>query len=177
MPIHLHPPNALELLCDAGAPDRLIHHATMVAEVALEIAGVLTSAGLLVDPSLVETGALVHDIGKTRHREELSGPGSAHEQAGMELLLEVGVPMGVARFCVSHADWSKAECVEERVVALADKLWKGRRWPDLEMALIDEVATATGGERWGVFVALDGAFEEIASRGHARLAETRRKTL
>jgi hypothetical protein len=63
--------------------------------------------------------------------------------------------------------------LEERVVALADKLWKGKREPDLELNVIDEVAIRLGGSRWDVFEALDNTFEEIAAAGAERLELSR----
>ena len=48
-------------------------------------------------------GAATHDIGKTPHPAELSGPGSAHEEAGRELLLSLGGSPRLARFAATHA--------------------------------------------------------------------------
>jgi hypothetical protein len=47
----------------------------------------------------------VADVGKVVHREELSGPGSAHEPAGYELLVAHGVAPERARFARTHAVW------------------------------------------------------------------------
>jgi hypothetical protein len=51
-------------------------------------------------------GAATHDIGKAVHIAELSGPGSAHEEAGRQLLLAHGVSPELARFAASHASWT-----------------------------------------------------------------------
>ena len=63
--------------------------------------------------------------------------------------------------------------LEELVVALADKLWKGVRKADLEERVADAVASALGGDRWDLFVELDTLFEEIASEGALRLERSR----
>ena len=105
---------------------------------------------------------------------ELSQPGTLHEQAGEALLLSHGVQPEVARFCVTHAQWNLPDgSLEGRVVALADKLWKGKREPDLELDVIDEVAARLGGSRWDVFETLDNTFEKIAASGVERLELSR----
>jgi hypothetical protein len=80
----------------------------------------------------------------------------------------------VARFCTSHAAWNLPEVsMEERVVALADKPWKGKRDADLELNVIDEVANRLGVSRWDVFDSLDSTFENIAAAGAERLEQSR----
>lgn len=63
--------------------------------------------------------------------------------------------------------------LEELLVALADKLWKGVRKRDLEERVIDRVAAALGTDRWNVFLELDTLFEEIAADGSKRLERSR----
>jgi hypothetical protein len=46
-------------------------------------------------------------------------------------------------------------------VALADKLWEGKREADIEISVIDEVAERLGIPRWYLFQKLDTAFEDI----------------
>ena len=96
------------------------------------------------------------------------------EQTGQALLLSHGVQPEVARFCVSHAAWNWPDVsLEERVVALADKLWKGKRDSDLELNVIDEIAVRLSVSRWDVFDPLDSAFENIAAAGAERLEQSR----
>jgi hypothetical protein len=66
-----------------------------------------------------------------------------------------------------------AVSLEELLVALADKLWKGVRNSALEERVIDEVANATGRSRWDLFVELDSLFEEVAADGSSRLERSR----
>ncbi len=66
--------------------------------------------------------------------------------------------------------WSS---LEERTVALADKLWKGKREGELELLVIDEVAQKLGATRWEVFERLDTVFEEIAAGGFERVQGSR----
>ncbi|HYZ53640.1 MAG TPA: HD domain-containing protein [Streptosporangiaceae bacterium] len=53
---------------------------------------------LRLDRDAVLFGAATHDIGKTAHIAELSGPGSAHGEAGRELLLAQGISPELASF-------------------------------------------------------------------------------
>lgn len=90
------------------------------------------------------------------------------------LLLANGVQPEVAQCCISHAAWkSDGVSFEERPVALADKLWKGKREADLELAVIDEIAHRLGCDRWDVFAQMDSVFEEIAVSGSERLQRSR----
>jgi hypothetical protein len=63
--------------------------------------------------------------------------------------------------------------LEELLVALADKLWKGVRKPKLEERVIDLVATSVGKSRWDIFVDLDTCFEAIAADGVDRLERSK----
>lgn len=162
--------DAYRLLTDLGASPRLLLHLQLVGEAADGLLAAYAALGLALDARLVELGVAVHDAGKIRHPEELDGPGSNHEPTGQALLLAHRVPPEVARCCVTHARWEGEDVsFEERSVALADKLWKGKRDPALELAVIDEAAARLGLGRWDVFDTLDSAFEDIAAGGASRL--------
>lgn len=89
------------------------------------------------------------------------------------MLLEVGAPPDVARVCLSHARWEAMECsLEELLVALSDKLWKGVRRPDLEEAVIRESGRRVGRDYWDLFVSMDSCFERIADDGATRLVRS-----
>lgn len=161
---------AYELLKNLGAPDRLIRHAQLVSQAADLLLLEFQALGVTCDVRIVELGAVLHDAGKISHPQELSETGSMHQQAGEALLLAHGVQPEVARCCTSHGAWNLPEVsLEERTVALADKLWKGKREAELELSIIDEVAVRLGISRWDVFERLDTIFEEIASGGAERL--------
>jgi hypothetical protein len=86
------------------------------------------------------------------------------------MLLAHGLQPEIARCCASHGAWHLPNVsLEERAVALADKLWKGKRESDLELSIIDEIATWLGKSRWDIFERLDCAFEEIAADGFNRV--------
>ena len=103
----------------------------------------------------------------------LEGRGNLHEPEGEALLLRAGVSPELARVCLSHARWDSMDVtLEELLVALADKLWKGARDTRLEERCMDGVAGKLGLTRWDIFIELDTAFEHIAAGGTERLARS-----
>lgn len=162
--------DARALLVELGAPQRLIRHGELVGEAAEMLVMRLRKLGVSIDEEVVRLGVVLHDAGKIVHPHEFERPGAEHEPAGETLLLGRGVSSEIARMCLSHARWdSMPVSLDELLVALADKLWKGARKPGLEERVIDEVASALGKERWDVFVELDSLFEEVAAQGSQRL--------
>ncbi len=166
--------DAYALLQRLGAPKRLLTHLQLVGEAADDLIVALVKAGMAFDADLVRLGVAVHDCGKILHPEELNAPGSLHETDGEQLMLKNAVQPPVARCCVSHAAWrDESVSFEERVVALADRLWKGKREIDLETLVINQVAKQTHADWWDVFAGLDLAFESIAAQGEERLGRSR----
>jgi hypothetical protein len=162
------------LLTRLGAPPRLLRHVALVGEAGerlLDLAGALQ---LPIDAALVRVGIVLHDAGKILVSAELDAPGGEHEPRGQELLLRHSVSPALARICLSHARWSDMSVsMEELLVALSDKLWKGVRNAQLEERVINEAAKALQRDRWDLFVRLDGLFEDIAADGAARLERSR----
>ncbi|WP_346104063.1 hypothetical protein [Nonomuraea maheshkhaliensis] len=129
------PEHIAELLSDVGSPLRLVAHLRAVHDVAHQLVAWLEKhrPTLIFDREAVLFGAATHDIGKAVHLGELSGPGSAHEEAGQALLLGRGVNPEHARFAATHASWTRQDVgLEDLLVSLADKIWKNKRVPDLE---------------------------------------------
>jgi hypothetical protein len=154
---------ARRLLVELEAPGRLQRHVQLVGEAADAIVDAVTAAGVRVD-------VLVHDIGKIWHSAELSGPGSSHERTGERVLLERGWDADIARICWTHAQWADTSCsLEELLVALADKLWKGVRVSALEERVIDAIASRLRKDRWDVYTEFANVFDEVAAAGPGRL--------
>jgi len=164
---------ALALLKGLRAPPRLLRHVELVGEAADILLERFSSLGVAVDEEYVRVGVVLHDAGKVLHENELAASGAQHEPAGEQLLLTHGVSPEIARVCLSHARWRyMSVSLKELLIALADKLWKGVRSPDLEELVVSRVAAALSRDRWDLFVALDGAFEEIALGGDERLVRS-----
>jgi hypothetical protein len=162
--------DARQLLKALGAPQRLVAHTGFVGEAAEALLAKLHSLHAALDANFVRIGVVLHDAGKIDHPNELAVPGSAHEPAGEALLLSKGVDPKLARCCLSHARWASMTCsLEELVIALADTLWKGKRLPALETAMVKAVSERSKQDYWDLFIDLDTCFEDIAAGGANRL--------
>ncbi len=123
---------AIELLHKYNCPPKIINHCEVVAKLALEIAGKLEKKGIKVDLKLVEAGALLHDIGRTKsHAVD-------HGVVGAKIAESEGLPEAVAKIIRKHVGggitaqeaekfgWPKdvyePVTLEEKIVSYADKL-------------------------------------------------------
>jgi uncharacterized protein len=120
------------ILGDAGCSNRVITHCHAVRDLALSY---VDRSGI-IDRDLLNTGAMLHDIGRgTTHSLH-------HAQLGGDRCREMGFPEAVARIVERHtgAGLSADECtllgllprscipetMEEKIVAGVDNLVKGR---------------------------------------------------
>ena len=122
-----------KMLLDAGCSTKVIAHCRAVTDCALEYA----KANPEVDFSLVEKGAMLHDIGRG------SSHAIDHSQRGADLLRSQGFPEEVARMveCHTGAGLTADECTllglsprdcipcttEEKIVTHADNLIAGHK--------------------------------------------------
>ena len=127
-----------DLLHEAGCSKKVIAHCRAVLECACEYAGNNPD----VDAGLVEAGAMLHDIGRSRTHSIL------HAQAGADILRERGFPEPVARIVERHtgAGLTADECTllglsprdcmpvttEEKIVTHSDNLIAGRKQESIE---------------------------------------------
>ncbi|MDD1689066.1 MAG: HDIG domain-containing protein [Methanoregula sp.] len=130
-----------DLLRDAGCSRKVIAHCKAVRDCACEYAARCPDA----DYSLVETGAMLHDIGRGIDHS------IRHAQAGADLLRSMGFPERVARIveCHTGAGLTAGECVElgldardcmpktieEKIVTHADNLIAGSTRVTIEESL------------------------------------------
>lgn len=161
----------LELLKQWDVPPHLLRHVQLVAQVAKQLCEWCENDNIEINAQWITIAALFHDVGKILHPEELRQSGSLHEEAGQKWLQQHGINDSLCRICVSHAQWSKMDCtLEELIVALADKLWKGKRVTELEERVIQEIANQHQGEYWTLYTRWDQRFEDVASKGSQRLS-------
>jgi uncharacterized protein len=123
---------AIELLRKNNCPPVVISHCESVAQIALEIAGNLEKKGVRIDLELVEVGALLHDLGRSKTHS------IDHGVVGAKLAESEGLPEPIVRIIKRHIGggitteeakafgWSKDVYVpvtlEEKIVSYADKL-------------------------------------------------------
>ncbi len=119
------------LLRETSCPSQVINHCIAVANYALELACKLEANGLSVDLSLVEAGALLHDIGRSKTH------GVDHSIAGVEIAQNLGLPSTIVNIIKRHVGagisseeaqrlgWPEdnyiPQTLEEKIVCYADK--------------------------------------------------------
>ena len=136
---------AIELLRKNNCPTKTINHTIAVADLAMEIATKIEKKGIKVNLTLVEAGALLHDIGRSKtHAVD-------HGVAGAQIAESEGLPEQVVKIIKRHVgggitakeaekfgwpnDVYEPVTLEEKIVSYADKLIDGsKRVPiDLEI--------------------------------------------
>ncbi len=122
---------AITLLAELGLPEHILQHSIAVSEKALEIAKQIKAAGHPVDLEIVELGALLHDIGRTKTK------GIHHAAEGGNILRNRGFSEQIARIAETHSlNNSHPRTIEEKIVCYADKIIKGTQ----EMSVNDRFA-------------------------------------
>jgi uncharacterized protein len=122
-----------ELLQNAGCSTKVIGHCRAVRDCACDYA----AQNPAVDFHLVETGAMLHDIGRSRTHD------IRHAQCGADLVRELGLGEELARIveCHTGAGLTADECsllglsprdcmpvtMEEKIVTHADNLIAGKK--------------------------------------------------
>ncbi len=123
---------ALSLLREVGCSPKVIEHCVAVSALATETAEACRRRGLKVNLQLVEVGALLHDIGRSKTHSV------NHALVGAELARKAGLPEVVVSIIKRHVGggitaieavkigWPKDNYVptalEEKIVSYADKL-------------------------------------------------------
>lgn len=136
---------ALSLLFQSGCSPEVIRHCKAVAALAIKIARACKSRGLSVNVQLVEVGALLHDIGRSRtHHVD-------HAIAGAEIAKSLNLPRSVVSIIERHIGggippdeaeklgWPVKsyipQTIEEKIVNYADKLIEGSRRIPIERTI------------------------------------------
>lgn len=167
------PVEVVEILENLHASPRLIAHLTLVHDTVLWVTTELDKLwpNLHYDKKAVLIGAATHDVGKAIYKDELSNPGKQHEEIGPSLLIQNGLPENYARFARTHSQWQvPTVTLEDLLVALADKIWKGQRNQNLEDLLVAQLAQRNNEEAWEVYLKLDDLINQITKDADYRLS-------
>ncbi len=122
---------AIKILIDNHCAPQVVNHCLAVANFALQIGAKLQAQGLQVDLKLVETGSLLHDIGRSQtHAVD-------HSLVGSQIAQKIGLPQSLVNVIKRHVGagitseeakwlgWPKdnyvPQTLEEKVVCYADK--------------------------------------------------------
>jgi uncharacterized protein len=123
---------ALQLLFENGCSAKVINHCKAVTKLALETANILKEKGLKIDSELVEVGALLHDVGRSKTHTV------HHAVVGAEIAEAAGLPDSVVSIIKRHVGGGITPreaaklglpkgvyvpiTLEEKIVSYADKL-------------------------------------------------------
>ena len=168
------PDEAQRILLQLSAPPRLLAHLVLVHDAACtlmeRISAEFPEADF--DAELVRFGAATHDIGKVVHPEELTESGKhQHQRSGVQLLQSLGVPYERARFAWTHGNWDSEQiALEDLIVAIADKAWKGKRIEALETRTTELLSAATLRPQWACHAELDEILQIVAKDADKKLA-------
>lgn len=166
-------PNTVEKLLEhLDAPERLKRHLQLVHATAHDLAQKLKHQWpqLTFDKRLVLFGAATHDIGKAKIQSELYEQGHEHEAKGREILEAQGFSSAESRFAITHANWQTGTIqLEDVLVSLSDKIWKGKRVLDLEEKVGHMIADALNVDYWDVYTNLDSILEQLSQNADARI--------
>jgi uncharacterized protein len=136
---------ALQLLRENGCQANVLRHCEAVAELAAEMAEAAKKKGLNVDLQLVEIGALLHDIGRSKTHSV------HHAVIGAEIARSLGLPEPVVSIIKRHVGggitsreakklgWPRdtyvPQTLEEKIVSYADKLIEGSHRVPIEKTI------------------------------------------
>lgn len=168
-------PREADELCErASAPPRLMAHLVLVHDAACILIEKLDAAfpGLVYSRELVRFGAATHDIGKSIDTNELLESGHQHQAHGMALLESFGVTRERARFAFTHGNWDQPgnDSLEDLLVALADKCWRGKRNEKLEATLAERLSFSLGETPGSCYAKLNEILASFAPDTEAKLA-------
>jgi len=136
---------ALQLLREHQCPTEVINHCKAVTKLAVETANALEERGVKIDSALVEVGALLHDIGRSKTHAV------HHAVVGAEIAESAGLPGSVISIIKRHVGGgitaSEAKklgwpedvympiTLEEKVVSYADKLIENSKHAPIERTI------------------------------------------
>jgi uncharacterized protein len=136
---------ALQFLLENKCHPKVVRHCKAVAELALKTADILKKKDMKIDCHLVEIGALLHDVGRSKTHTV------HHAVVGAELAKDAGLPEPVISIIRRHVGGgittSEAEelgwprdnympiSIEERIVSYADKLIVDSKEASIEITI------------------------------------------
>jgi len=136
---------AVKLLFKSGCSPKVVKHCRAVAKVATEIAEVCKKKGLDVDVKLVEIGALLHDIGRSKTHSVHHAVIGAEIAKSLELpnaviaIIERHVGGGITSEEAKKLGWPikdySPQTLEEKIVSYADKLIDGSKRVPIERTI------------------------------------------
>ena len=131
------PKEAIEILNQIGCSKKVIAHCKAVSSLSVNFAKEFKKKGFKVNIKLVESGALLHDIGRSKTHD------INHAIIGSQIAMSLNLPKSIVAIIECHigggiaSDEAKKlglpvkdyfpETLEEKIVAYADKLIEGAK--------------------------------------------------
>lgn len=135
----------MRILRQSGCQRNVVKHCETVAELAVEIGEACKKRGLNVNLELVEVGALLHDVGRSKTHSV------HHAVVGARIAKSYGLPEQVLGIIKRHVgggitaseakklgwpgDVYVPQTLEEKIVSYADKLIEGSRRVPIEKTM------------------------------------------
>jgi uncharacterized protein len=145
--------NALKLLTESGCSQQVIVHCRAVESLALKIARGCKKDGIRINIKLIQIGALLHDIGRSKTH------GVNHVIEGARIAKSLNLPISVISIIERHAGGGIAideakkmgwpaktylpQSTEEKIITYADKLIDGTQKVNIEQS-IEKLARKLG---------------------------------
>ena len=172
MQIRNLPNRIVELLDQLKAPSRLVRHLQLVHAMAFDVLTLLKNEWpeLEINHPLVLFGAATHDIGKVRFQKELYEGGKYHELEGQRILKEHGFEDTEARFALTHGNWKMDNLeLEDLLVCLSDKVWKGKRVEALEERIVSILVLKLNQDFWEVYPKFTSILDKVVTGADERI--------
>ncbi|PXY02564.1 phosphohydrolase [Marinifilum breve] len=161
------PNRIVELLEEVDSPERLKRHLQIVYSTASELVNQIKQEWptIVFNEELILFGAGTHDIGKSLITKELYEKGRKHELKGKYLLQNHGFKIEEARFAFTHGNWQEENLtIEDLIVSLSDKIWKGKRIAELEEKVGKIISDNLNIDYWEVYVKLDEILVKLSNK-------------
>ncbi len=161
------PNRIIELLEKLNCPERLRRHLQIVYSTANELINQIKSEWptINLDEELILFGAGTHDIGKSEVKEELYEKGKKHELKGKFILENLGFTKEESRFALTHGNWQDDSLtIEDLLVCLSDKIWKGKRIERLEEKVGKAISDNLNIDYWEIYLKLDNILVNFSDK-------------
>lgn len=161
------PNRIIELLERLDSPERLKRHLQIVYSTASELVKQIKQEWptITFNAELILFGAGIHDIGKSEIRSELYGKGKKHEVIGKQILENMGFTNEESRFSFTHGNWHEESImIEDLIVSLSDKIWKGKRVEELEEKVVKAISENLKIDYWEVYIKLDEILVKLSNK-------------
>jgi len=163
---------ALNYLAKSGCSRSVIEHCKIVSKFAVKVGRAFEKKGVKVDLQLIEVGALIHDIGRSKtHTVD-------HALVGAQIARSFGLPNSIVKIIERHAGggipkeeakllgWPMRdylpETLEEKIVCYADKRVEGLRTLPIERTL--RTYAASLGQNHPALVRIKKLHEQIVNK-------------